>query len=222
MNPNNPLVSCSSLNGYIHHTTFRSTRSSVGASFGLSTDNSRSWYVQVWWDRCSRSLVLGSHSSRSSRSRQLALYYCFPRKSSRTTLFTSEVDSSFESADCWSALSSVGEPDQFSHLPIFHIDSLYFEFRADCSAVAVDLITFFIQQSRKSLYLLDFRYWIADLSMADEPAIPASRVSDAHDAMEGQPDPSCFSLSESGVSMRDGTTERRCIRQAEQGRRIRA
>ena len=69
-------------------------------------------------------------------------YYCFPRKSSRTTLFTSEVDSSFESADCWSALSSVGEPDQFSHLPIFHIDSLYFEFRADCSAVAVDLITF--------------------------------------------------------------------------------
>ena len=43
--------------------------------------------------------------------------------------------------------------------------------------------------------------------MADEPAIPASRVSDAHDAMEGQPDPSCFSLSESGVSMRNGTTE---------------
>ena len=46
--------------------------------------------------------------------------------------------------------------------------------------------------------------------MADEPAIPASRVSDAHDAMEGQPDPSCFSLSESGVSMRNGTTERLC------------
>ena len=153
MNPNNPLVSCSSLNGYIHHTTFRSTRSSVGASFGLSTDNSRSWYVQVWWDRCSRSLVLGSHSSRSSRSRQLALYYCFPRKSSRTTLFTSEVDSSFELADCWSALSSVGEPDQFSHLPIFHIDSLYFEFRADCSAVAVDLITFsFSNQERAFTY----------------------------------------------------------------------
>ena len=43
--------------------------------------------------------------------------------------------------------------------------------------------------------------------MADEPAIPASRVSDAHDAMEGQLDPSCFSLSESGVCMRDGTTE---------------
>ena len=43
--------------------------------------------------------------------------------------------------------------------------------------------------------------------MADEPAVPASRVSDAHDAMEGQLDPSCFSFSESGVSMRDGTTE---------------
>ena len=80
-------------------------------------------------------------------------YYCFPRKSSRTTLFTSEVDSSFESADCWSALSSVGEPDQFSHLPIFHIDSLYFEFRADCSAVAVDLITFsFSNQERAFTY----------------------------------------------------------------------
>ena len=43
--------------------------------------------------------------------------------------------------------------------------------------------------------------------MADEPAVPASRVSDAHDAMEGQLDPSCFPISESGVSMRDGTTE---------------
>ena len=88
-----------------------------------------------------------------SPARQLALYYCFPGKSSRTTLFTSEVDSSFESADCWSALSSVGEPDQFSHLPIFHIDSLYFEFRADCSAVAVDLITFsFSNQERAFTY----------------------------------------------------------------------
>ena len=46
--------------------------------------------------------------------------------------------------------------------------------------------------------------------MADEPAVPASRVSDAHDAMEGQLDPSCFPISESGVSMRDGTTERLC------------
>ena len=43
--------------------------------------------------------------------------------------------------------------------------------------------------------------------MADEPAVPASRVSDAHDAMEGQSDPSGFSLSESGVSMRNGTLE---------------
>ena len=40
--------------------------------------------------------------------------------------------------------------------------------------------------------------------MADEPAVPASRVSDAHNAMEGQLDPSCFPISESGVSMRDG------------------
>ena len=45
--------------------------------------------------------------------------------------------------------------------------------------------------------------------MADEPAIPASRVSDAHDAMEGQPAPSCIYNSESGVSMRDGTTEKK-------------
>ena len=101
--------------------------------------------------------IIGSHSSRSSRSRQLALYYCFPRQSSRTTLFTSEVDSSFESADCWSALSSVGEPDQFSHLPIFHIDSLYFEFRADCSAVAVDLITF-SSAFKKEPLPIRFRY----------------------------------------------------------------
>ena len=43
--------------------------------------------------------------------------------------------------------------------------------------------------------------------MADEPTATIVRVSDAHDAMEGQPDPSCFSLSESGVSMRNGTTE---------------
>ena len=43
--------------------------------------------------------------------------------------------------------------------------------------------------------------------MADEPANPCARVSDAHDAMEGQPAPSCISLSESGVSMRDGTIE---------------
>ena len=47
--------------------------------------------------------------------------------------------------------------------------------------------------------------------MADEPANPSARMSDAHDAMEGQPDPSCFSLSESGVSMRNGTTESFCV-----------
>ena len=46
--------------------------------------------------------------------------------------------------------------------------------------------------------------------MADEPAVPASRVSDAHDAMEGQLSPPCKHLSESGVSIRDGTTERLC------------
>ena len=44
--------------------------------------------------------------------------------------------------------------------------------------------------------------------MADEPAVPAPRASDAHDAMEGQLTPSCKHLSESGVSIRDGTTER--------------
>ena len=44
--------------------------------------------------------------------------------------------------------------------------------------------------------------------MADEPAVPASRVSDAHDAMEGQLSPPCKHLSESGVPIRDGTTER--------------
>ena len=131
-------------------------------------------------------------------------YYCFPRKSSRTTLFTSEVDSSFESADCWFALSSVGEPDQFSHLPIFHIDSLYFEFRADCSAVAVDLITF-SSAFKKEPLPTRFRYRFCCLSMADEPAVPVSRVSDAHDAMEGQLSPPCKHLSESGVSIRDGT-----------------
>ena len=50
--------------------------------------------------------------------------------------------------------------------------------------------------------------------MADEPAVPASRVSDAHDAMEGQLDPSCFSFSESGVSMRNGTTEMSAVAQS--------
>ena len=43
--------------------------------------------------------------------------------------------------------------------------------------------------------------------MADEPAVPASRESDAHEAMEGQLNPPCKHLSESGVSIRDGTTE---------------
>ena len=46
--------------------------------------------------------------------------------------------------------------------------------------------------------------------MADEPAVPASRESDAHEAMEGQLNPPCKHLSESGVSIRDGTTERLC------------
>ena len=48
------------LNGYIHDTTSRSSRMAVRASFGFSTDDFRSRYVQIWWDRCFGSMVYGS------------------------------------------------------------------------------------------------------------------------------------------------------------------
>ena len=58
------------------------------------------------------------------------------------TQFTSLNDSDILNLPLVAAALSSREPDQFSHMPIFHIDILEFEFRVDCSVVAVDLITF--------------------------------------------------------------------------------
>ena len=58
------------------------------------------------------------------------------------TQFTSLNDCDILNLPLVAAALSSREPDQFPHMPIFHIDILEFEFRADCSVVAVDLITF--------------------------------------------------------------------------------